>query len=155
MADPSVYLDEDHRRLTVSLKNITHRLAKALLAENKPDSAIAVLDKAMEMMPEYNVPYNYFNLLLAEHYHEAGAHEKANAIAERMLDIHEENLHYYFRFPERMADQVFNQKHESLGLLQRIAIVSEMYNQHELAERAENVFDAYYDRWLMLSSGRR
>ncbi len=155
MSDPDVYLDEDHRRLTVSFRNVMHRLAKTLLQENKPDSAVAVLDKAMAMIPEHNVPYNYFTLLMAEHYYEAGVYEKGNVIAERMIDIHEENLIYYFRFPGGIADLVSDHKHESLGMLQRISIICDMYNQDELADRAEQVFEAYYDRWLMMMSEHR
>ncbi len=148
MADPTVYLDEDHRRLTVSFRNVFQRLARALLEENKPDSAIAVLDKAFEVMPEYNVPYNYFSLLMAELYYEAGAWEKANEINQRMIDIHEENLIYYFRFPESKADMIFSNKQESLAMLQRISYVCELYGQQEMAERAEMIFDTFYDLWV-------
>ncbi|TVR43163.1 MAG: DUF2723 domain-containing protein [Bacteroidia bacterium] len=148
MYDPSVYLDEDHRRLTVSFRNVFQRLAAALLEENKPDSAIAVLDRAMEIMPEHNVPYNFFTFLMAEHYYAAGAFEKANAIAERMIDIHEENLRYYFRFRGNLAARIASKRQESLMMMQRIAHVAEMYEQDELANRADDIFDSYYDLWI-------
>ena len=149
MNDPSVYLDEDHRRLTVSFRNIFQRLAAALLEENKPDSAIAVLDRALELMPEYNVPYNYFNFLMAEHYYAAGAFDKGNEIAMRLLDIHEQNLHYYFRFKGAAAARIGGKKQESLAMMQRIARVTEEYGQDDLAKLADDIFDAYYDLWLM------
>ncbi len=148
MNDPSVYLDEDHRRLTVSFRNIFQRLAAALLDENKPDSAIAVLDRAMEIMPEYNVPFNYFNLLMAEHYYEAGATDKGNEIARRMIEIHEENLGYYFRFTGARAARIGSKKQESLAMMQRISQVADIYGQEELADLAYGVFETYYDAWI-------
>lgn len=148
MDDPGVYLNEDHRRLTVSFRNVFQRLARTLLTENKPDSAIAALDKAMEVMPEYNIPYNYFTLLIAESYYEAGAYEKANDISKRMLDIHEDNLIYYFSFPESKADLVFNSKRESLTMIQQISFLADLYGQEDLAEQSDNVFSAFYDSWI-------
>ncbi len=147
MNDPDVYLDEDHRRLTVSFRNVFQRLAGQLIAENKPDSAITALDKAMEVMPEYNVPYNYFTFLIAENYYKAGAYEKANDIAERMIDLHEQNLDYYFRFERPLANMIDENKQESLAMMQRIAQVTEQHGQEELAERSGSIFDTYYDLW--------
>ncbi len=148
MNDPSVYLDEHHRRLTVSFRNVFQRLAAALLQENKPDEAIAVLDKAMEIMPDHNVPYNYFNFLMAEYYYEAGAIDKANDIASRMVDIHEENLGYYFSFTGSKANMIDNNKQESLLMLQRVAYIADAYGQDELAGLANEAFDRYYELWV-------
>ncbi len=162
MADPSVYLDEDHRRLTVSFRNIFQRLARTLIQENQPEKAITVLDKAMEVMPEYNVPYNYFTLLLAENYYAAGelleekddpslardAYDKANDISYRMLEIHEENLNYYFRFRGDRAEAVRNNIRESLTMIQQIHYTAELYRQKDLAEQAEDAFYFYYEIWL-------
>ncbi len=148
IADPSVYLDEDHRRLTVSFRNIFQRLASALLEENKVDSAIAVLDRAVEVMPEYNVPYNYFNLLIAENYYLAGANEPANGIVERMMDVHEQNLEYYFRFRGSNAARIGGEKQESLVMMQHISQMGEEFGEEEIALRAGEIFDIYYDRWI-------
>ncbi len=148
MYDPAVYLDEDHRRLTVSFRNVFQQLGAALVLENKPDSAIAVLDRAMEVMPEHNVPYNYFTFLIAERYYQAGAHEKGNAIARRMIDIHRENLAYLFTFTGHRATLIDSRKQESLAMMQRIARITELHGQEELAALANETFDTYYDLWI-------
>jgi len=147
MYDPSVYLDEDHRRITVSYRNLFQRLAGALLDEGQDERAIAVLDRAMEVMPEYNIPYNYFTFLIAENYYRAGAYDKANEITRRMVDIHEENLSYYFSFRGGRASMVDSKKQESLAMMQRIAHITDEYGQEELAERSGRIFETYYDRW--------
>ena len=148
MTDPSVYLNEDHRRLTVSFRNVFQRLAEALLEENKPDSAVAVLDRALEIMPEYNVPYNYFNLLMAEHYLAAGEINKASGIIDRMVDIHGENLTYYFRFTGAKANMIESKKQESLFMMQRMAHIADIFDLEETAERAADYFETYYQLWI-------
>ncbi len=146
--DPRVYLNEDNRRLTVNFRNVAQRLAQALLAENKADSAIAVLDKTMEMMPEYNVPYNYFTLLLAEGYYEAGEPDRANEIVERLLELYEQDLSYYFSFTGRRAAMIERNKQEALSILQRMQYAARMHDQQELLNRIELVFDHFYDMYV-------
>ncbi len=146
--DPKVYLNEDHRRLTTNFRNIFQRLGSALVRENKLDSAIAVLDRSVEIMPERNVPYNYFALFTAEAYYEAGAMDKGDEIVSRMVDIFEENLRYYFSFTGRRAGLVESQKQDALAIMQRMFFVTRQHGQEELSERAEQVFDTYYDLYV-------
>jgi len=148
MYDPDVYLNEDNIRLTVNFRNIFQRLANALIEEGKTEQAIEVLDKAMEVMPEHNVPYNYFTLLIAEAYYDAGVFDKANVIFERMIDWEEQNLAYYFSFKNRRARMVESNKQESLAVIQRISHVSAVNEQDELAERSNEVFDYYYNLYM-------
>lgn len=146
--DPRVYLNEDHRRLTVNFRNIAQRLAHTLIDEGKADSAVAVLDKAMEMMPESQVPYNYFNLLMAEAYYRAGEPEKAAVITERMLDLYAQDLRHYFSFRGPRASFLERNKQEALALVQRIQFLAREYRQETLAEKAQAEFDTYYQLFL-------
>ncbi len=146
--DPSVYLSEDHIRLTVNFRNIFHRLADALLDEGQPEKAIEVLDFAFEKMPQDQVPYNYFSLLMAETYYKAGAFEKGNEIFERMLDWEEQNLAWYFSFDRSRLRNLESAMQESLGILQRISHVSEMEQQAELADTSSELFEYYYEMYM-------
>ena len=148
MEREGVYLNEDHLRISVNYRNIFQRLAAALLAENQTDSAVAVLDRAVQMMPEYNVPYNYFNMLIAETYYEAGAFDKGNQIMERMTDLYEQNLRYYFSFRGRRADMIDRSKQEALAVMQRISLATKEFEQPELEQRASNIFDTYYQLYI-------
>jgi hypothetical protein len=145
---PGVYLNEDHRRLTVNFRNIFQRLAEALLEENKVDSAVAVLDRAVAMMPEENVPYNYFNMLIAETYYAAGEMEKGNRIMDRMIDLAEQDLRYFFSFTGRRAGMLERNKQQSLAILQRISFVAEEFEQDAIESRAGDIFDTYYQLYI-------
>jgi tetratricopeptide (TPR) repeat protein len=148
MYDPSVYLNEDNIRLTVNFRNVFQRLANALIQEGQTDKAIEVLDKAMRVMPEHNVPYNYFSMLIAEAYYNAGAFEKGNEIFERMVDLEEQNLRYYFSFRGRRANLVEGNKQESLAIMQRISHLTTINDQDELAEKSGDIFDNYYNLYM-------
>ncbi len=150
MYDPSVYLNEDNIRLTVNFRNVFHRLANALLDEGQTEKAVEVLDFAMEIMPEHNVPYNYFTLMIGETYYRAGELEKGNKIFARMLDLEEQNLAWYFSFGPRRIRSLEPNMQESLAIIQRISHLTAMEEQTELAEISGDVFDYYYQMYMRL-----
>ena len=47
-------------------------------------------------MPEENFPYNFFIVPISESYYKAEGFEKGDTLLNRLLDIAEENLNYYF-----------------------------------------------------------
>lgn len=148
MNGPGVYLDETNRRMCMNFRNNFARLATALIIENKKDSALKVLDRAMELMPENVAPFNYFVLPLAEAYYAAGATEKGNAIVNRLIDIYESELVFYFNFKGNKANLVDADKQQALAIMDRIAKVCEKAEQKTQAARAKSIFDTYYSRYI-------
>ena len=73
---PGVYLDETNRRLSYNLRSIFGRLANELIAEDKNDKALEVLDLAMTKMPVEKFGYDYYLFGIID------AYAKANAFAE-------------------------------------------------------------------------
>jgi hypothetical protein len=144
MGDPNVYLDETNMRLTLNFRNIFGRLANALVLEGKKDSAIAVCDRAMEVMPDEAVPFNYFIMPIMEAYYAAGATDKGNVLAERLVDIYSHNLKYFFSFTGELSTKVNREKEEALGVLHRINQLTERYGQTEVNKKGKEVFDLYY-----------
>ncbi|MFN5325447.1 MAG: protein O-mannosyl-transferase family [Bacteroidota bacterium] len=69
MSNPHVYLDQNNLNMTMNLRNNFGRLAEALLAEGKRDSAMTALDKCLEVMPDKTVPYNIMMIRVAEMYY--------------------------------------------------------------------------------------
>ena len=148
MSDPRTYMNEDNRRLAINFRNIFQRLANALILEDKIDSAVTVLDRSQEVMPEYSVPLNYFSLFIAESYYDAGEMDKGRAILERMTDLYEEDLAYYFSFTGRRANQLDSRKQEALAILQRIRLITSYSGPEELSTRSRELFDRYYDLYI-------
>lgn len=139
-----VYLDETNLRMCMNFRNNFARLAFSLLEEGKKDSALSVLDRCMEVLPESAVPYNYFVLPVAEAYYAAGAVDKANAIMNRLVDIYESELEYYYSLDTKRGEYVNFDKQQALYILQRIMQVAAEQKQSALSTRVEPVFKRFF-----------
>jgi tetratricopeptide (TPR) repeat protein len=123
MKNPKVYLDHNIIRTTqvLMLRNVFARCANELLAVGRRDSAIAVLDKCMEVVPPKTVPYDVFTFQLIQAYLNAGAKDKALKIKnEYAAKLHEEQ-EYYMSLPVKYAESVDYEKRYNEYLLQQIA----------------------------------
>ncbi len=93
-----VYFDEQNIRTSslMSTRDVFARLANKLAEENKKDSAIAVVDKAMELMPFNRLPYDMAVAELVKAYYKAGAVEKAVNLSKNCAEICEHDLNFYY-----------------------------------------------------------
>lgn len=120
MDNSKIYMNENNRRMCMNVRNNFARLAEALIREGKKDKAIEVLDKCLEVIPERNVPYDFFMLPVAEAYYRAGALDKANKITERLAEIYSDNLDYYFSLDEKNYAQISTQANQSMSVMYRL-----------------------------------
>jgi hypothetical protein len=155
MADSTIYLDEQTLRMTMNFRNNFSRLADALIAEGKKDSAIKVLDKCMEVMPETSVPFNYFIMPIADAYYKAGATEKANNIIKRITELYAQNLEYYFAFKGSLAKTVSSDREQSLAVMNRIVLITKNNKQDSLSATAKESFDKYYALYTKSMTGTK
>ncbi|OQX75495.1 MAG: hypothetical protein B6D61_10265 [Bacteroidetes bacterium 4484_249] len=141
---PGVYLDETNVRMTMNIRNNFYRLADALIKEGKNDSAKVVMDYSLEIIPDEKVPYNYFVMPVAEGYYKIGEMEKGNEIYNRMIEIFDEQLNYYFSFTGKRAKTYDFEKQQNLAMLQKMMQVANRFEQEDIANKASEVFDVYY-----------
>tara|TARA_Y100000813_G_scaffold79344_1_gene56179 strand:+ start:1525 stop:4542 length:3018 start_codon:yes stop_codon:yes gene_type:complete len=122
MQDPSIYLDETNMRMTMNFRNNFSRLSDALIQKGEYDKAEIVLDKCLEIMPHKAIPFNYFNLPIAEGYYKIGKMEKASEVVSILIETYFDELDYYNSIDEKLLNnmqrdfQIANQ------------IISSMYN---------------------------
>jgi tetratricopeptide (TPR) repeat protein len=140
--DPNIYFDEHHMRSIRNYRSNFVRLANALLDEGKNEKAKKVLDKCMETLPEYNVPYDYFMIPIAEGYYRMGETDKANEIIKRLIEIFDHDLAYYFNNSENSSDY-YNEKRNALFILQETSNTANKYEQTELGQEANAAFMRY------------
>lgn len=142
MEKDHIYLNENNRRMCMNLRNNFARLAEALINEGKKEKAIEVLDRCLEVMPEHNVPFNFFMLPVAEGYYKAGAPEKGNAIVSRLADIYEAELNYYFGLENEFYKSLERELQQSLSVMYRLTILTnQTYKQEELGKEIEAKFE--------------
>ncbi len=131
-SDREIYMDENNRRMTMNLRNNFARLAEALIAKGEKEKAVKVLDKCLEVMPEHNVPFNFFLLPVVESYYHAGAFDKANALNQRLFDIYEEDLNYYSGLPKTYQKSVQTELNRAMAILNRLVQLAQINGQQEL-----------------------
>lgn len=142
----SIYMDETNRRMTMSLRITFSRLADALIAENDMERAKEVLDRAMEVMPEENVPFDVFVLYIAENYYEVGEVEKANELVLRLADIYEKELIYYMSLDDEFLVRGINEdKRQAAAILNRLVMITnQLFPQKELGPELQQRFNPYF-----------
>jgi tetratricopeptide (TPR) repeat protein len=145
---PGFLVSDDVNRMTMTMRNSYSRLAEALAAENKLDSAVMVCDRIEQLIPDRVVPYNYFNLPIAEAYLKAGQIEKGNGILQRMTDIYSEQLEYFFRFPQNKRAYISFDIQQALAVLHAIGQSADAYGQTEIGSKAKETLDLYYNLYL-------
>ena len=140
-----IYMDETNRRMTMSLRITFSRLADQLIAEQKMDKAKEVVDKAFEVMPEKNVPYDVFVMYLAENYYAIGEDEKANEVISRLADIYEKELSYYRSLEPKFRQSLRNEEQQAAAILNRlIVITNQMYPQGEFGQKLKDRLNPYF-----------
>jgi len=145
--NPEIYLDETCMRMTLNLRNNFFRLSNKLIEEGKHDSAIVVLDRCLEELPDRTVSYNYFVLPIAEGYYKIGKFEKGNEIFSRLTGIITEQLAYYFKFEGKLKTKYDIEKEQNLAMLQKIAQLGSLYKQEKIKKTAGDAFDRYYKQY--------
>jgi tetratricopeptide (TPR) repeat protein len=136
--------------MTMNFRNNFARLASSLLDEGKRDSAIKVLDRCQEIMPDETVPYNVFVLGVAEAYYRAGELKKATAIMERMKQLTEQELDYYLGLDVEYTSMVENETKRSMSIMQELSRLARTYNQTEMSKQIEDKFKIYYEKFVTL-----
>lgn len=167
MTDKRVYLDMNNLNMTMNFRNNFGRLADVLLEEGKRDSAVNVLDKCVEVMPDETVPYNVMMLRIAELYYRSATSapaidsagniissdvelkgksdlaniQKANAIVKRMADIYEDDLQYYFALKKtKYQKQIEREMNQAMAIFQELIRMSKMKNQAAITVDLEKRF---------------
>lgn len=132
-----------------NIRNSFNRLASGLIAENKRDSAIAVLDRCQELVPASVIPYEYFGLEVGENYIRAGAKEKAIALFEDAYASYDDELNYFFSLkPELlMSSDVSEEIQRNLFYLQKMERAARNAGETELADKYGKALQTYFDRF--------
>ncbi len=150
MNDPSVYIDENNARMMTNIRNNFNRLAQQLVAEGEYEKAIKVVERNLELVPPQVVPYEFFSLDMVATLYEAGAFDKANALAEACYQSYGDVLAYLFTFDRFHLNSydVSDEIQRNLFYLQKLERISAVFANDEMAEKAGNTLEEYYNRYI-------
>jgi Protein of unknown function (DUF2723) len=91
---PSVYLDENNRRMFSNFRRIFGSLSKDLLMKGDTTRAIEAAHRGLEIVPATKMPNDFFSLSLAEVLIRAGKKEEGEKLVKDIIDYSKEYLDY-------------------------------------------------------------
>jgi Protein O-mannosyl-transferase TMEM260-like len=93
-ADPSVYLDENNRRMFSNFRRIFGSLGKELLITGDTIKAVEAVHRGLEIVPAKKMPYDFFTIGLAEVLIRAGKSDEGEKLLNGIIDYSKEYLDY-------------------------------------------------------------
>jgi tetratricopeptide (TPR) repeat protein len=140
---PQVFIDANTYRTTLilRLRNKFASLAEKLLEEGKRDSAIAVADKAVGVLPAFNFANDLGTLQLAEVYYKAGSPEKANALVREYAGQASQELAYYLSVDQKFGGALNDEAEQTLSILGEMIRIADAYGQKALSEELKGIAD--------------
>jgi hypothetical protein len=73
---------------------------------------------------------------------------KANQILNRLLDISDKELKYYFRFTGSKANTLEYDKRQNLSVINRISEIAEQYKDEAVSKKSKDIFNRYYQLYI-------
>jgi hypothetical protein len=145
IADPNVYLDEQHIRMARTMRMMFGQLTAALIEEGQNEKALEVLNKCMEVIPTTSVPADYSSAMLAEYYYELGQTEKADALIRPLLDDCIAKIEWVKSLKPKYSKAVSQDMsiRQNVGLIQNMWMTARNYNSELTTELEENL-QKYY-----------
>ncbi|MFW6369930.1 MAG: hypothetical protein ACOC10_01855 [Bacteroidota bacterium] len=149
MNDPDVYLDENNVRMMTNIRTSFHRLASGLVKEGKMDSAVAVVDRAFELIPGEKIPFEYFSVALAGNYYAAGAVDKGNQLFTEALNQFNDELGYFLSLNRRFINttEINEEIQRNLFYLQTMERVARNHNEVETANKIREAMEQHFETY--------
>jgi tetratricopeptide (TPR) repeat protein len=139
----NVYLDENIGRMVTNLRSNFARLSATLISEGKKDSAIKVLDRCEEVLPEKNVPLAINSIALGKNYYEAGAIDKGSKLLTRCYDVYADQLRYYTSLDPSKRKYFNEEISNGLYVMNTIGTIARSHADSTLSQKAQDSFNKY------------
>jgi hypothetical protein len=139
----TLYLEENTMRMCKSYRQVLFAdLAETLLKEGKTDSAIMVLDRCIEVLPEKNVPYDYSIYPIVRLYFILGQVEKAKEITAKMVERCMTETDWMLRLKPAQRETFLRTINYNLAVMRDILTIS-MQHDKDFAQSYIERFNQY------------
>ncbi|TLX73034.1 DUF2723 domain-containing protein [Labilibacter sediminis] len=132
--DPDVYLDENHQRMAMNIRNNMSRLATSLLDEGKTSKAVDILDMSLSKLPVEKVPHNYFSIFIAEGYYKAQQADKGDKVLTDFAKQSIEEIQFFSSLSPFKQANANSEMQRSMAILSEIAKMANQYNRENVRE---------------------
>lgn len=139
--NPKVFYDENSLRFPSNYRDKFVRLAEAYLAAGQKDTARQILNKALAVMPDKAIPYDFYTPEFVVPLAEVGEKAKANEIMDTMLNRAELALGYYSNHNSALFDREIQ---TYLISVQNVYRAAEQLGDQPRASKAVSLMNQYY-----------
>ena len=140
---PGIYIDENLMRMCHTHRMMFLELAEALFREGKKDKCREVMDYADEVLPAYNIPYDYTSASMASIYYALGEDEKANVIMRAVAENCVEYLRWGDSLDRDQRRSAQSTLQYQLSIFGYVLQNAEHYRQTELVDEYYPVYEQY------------
>jgi tetratricopeptide (TPR) repeat protein len=151
-ADPSVYLDENNKRMLSNFRRIFGNLGKALLAAGDTTKAVEAAHRGLEIVPAEKLPYDFFVLGLAEVLIRAGEGEEGNKVLNDVMKYSKEYLDYAISMD---PDKQFGMDYPTGINMQALLDINNVAINLKMDELAKTVSSDVNKYYSILYSGKQ
>ncbi|MEA3446820.1 MAG: DUF2723 domain-containing protein, partial [Bacteroidota bacterium] len=140
MKEPDFYMDENNTRLLniMDVRNNFSRLTMQLIMENKNDSAVAVIDKCLEVLPHNKVAFDQFMISFAKAYYWCGENEKGNELVSTIANKFFDDLDFYLSLDGAYFNATDRERNVASQVISLLIELAYNYKQNDLAKELQN-----------------
>ena len=152
LGNEAIYLDTESRKNSVTYRNNVERLAKALIAEEKYEQALEILDLSLEKMPVNR--FGHYSMLIPylDLYYSLDKREKARQLLEELMKVFQEKLQYYSQFDPYEIEAVFDQVERNLLMYDQLVKTAIRYDEESYANEVRDTYIAHLRRFEFILS---
>ncbi|MCX6333070.1 MAG: DUF2723 domain-containing protein [Bacteroidia bacterium] len=145
-ADPSVYLDENNRRMFSNFRRLFGSLGKSLLQVGDTTKALEAVTRGLELVPVTKLPDDYFSIEPAEVMVRAGKKEDGEKIFISIVDYAKDHLEYVVNVKSKDKFDLETEIAINMQSLLDIYYLSEDLKLPVVKSAVEPVINEYYGR---------
>jgi hypothetical protein len=155
LEEPGIYLDDNAMRMSKTFRLLFARLSKELIAEEKMEKAKEVLDYGLTVLPQYNVPYDYYSSFeIGKNYYLLGEIEKAREIYDVLASNSLKTLKWFSGLSPQKYTEMLSEIRREIGLLHNLLINYPQINP-EAFEMAVDDFNRYAQQYEQFLKSRQ
>jgi tetratricopeptide (TPR) repeat protein len=145
VANPKVYLDEQHIRMARTMRMMFGQLVNALINEKQYEKAEQALNKCLEVIPIETVPADYSIAILAQYYYELNKIEKADELTRLVLDDCVARIEWTKSLKASQRNVVSQDMsiNQNVNLIHNLWLISKQHNS-TLSSELEDALNNYY-----------
>jgi hypothetical protein len=137
------YVDYVLMRQSENMRGVMQKLSRQLMIEGKMDKAKAVADKCMQVIPERNVPYDFYNVPFVEVYYKANAKDQAQKLGMHLFDVYNKELAYYSKLKPSLRGDVQGEIQRAMYGMGTLEQIAEQNNDKTLLDKVKGPFENY------------